>query len=115
MTEDRKIKGKYAEDRAVQELCNNGYNILERNFRSSFSEIDIIAEKDGCIYFVEVRSKSTDFFGTAFESINAKKKHKIYIAAQAYLHKINKEAECSFMAAAVDLKSGKCEFTEDLF
>ncbi|ACO04655.1 MAG TPA: YraN family protein [Persephonella sp.] len=81
------IKGKEGEDKAVEYLRNSGYRILERNFRSRFGEIDIIAEDNGTIVIVEVRSKGSTGYGYPEESIDHKKVRKIIKTAQFYLLK----------------------------
>ena len=54
--------GKMAEDIAAEYLLTNGYIIRERNWRiGNRIEIDIIAEKDGIIVFVEVKAREGDF------------------------------------------------------
>ena len=59
MKELNKAKGAYGEDLACRELEKNGYVILERNYRYRNGEIDIIAEKDGIIIFVEVKFRTS--------------------------------------------------------
>lgn len=54
----RKETGKIGEDIACQFLEQKGFKILERNYRKPWGEIDIIAEKDGIVRFVEVKAVS---------------------------------------------------------
>lgn len=49
-------KGRLGEDIAVKYLLEQGFSILSQNERIGRSEIDIIAQKEDCIYFVEVKS-----------------------------------------------------------
>lgn len=49
-------KGRLGEDIAVKYLLERGFTILNRNERIGKSEIDIIAQKEDCIYFVEVKA-----------------------------------------------------------
>lgn len=53
-----RVKGREAEDRACMFLSQNGFEILERNFFARYGEIDIIAQKNGILHFVEVKSAS---------------------------------------------------------
>lgn len=53
-----RAKGKQAEDRACAFLSQNGFEILERNFFTRYGEIDIIAQKNGILHFIEVKSAS---------------------------------------------------------
>jgi len=58
--------------------------IRERNFRSREGEIDIIAEKDDFLVFIEVRTRTGPSFGTPEESGTAKTKERLIALAQAY-------------------------------
>lgn len=78
-------KGRLGEDVAVEHLTRHGYRIIERNFRCKVGEIDIIAEHDGEVAFIEVRSRqSASTFDPAY-SVNSRKRQKIVRAAQVYL------------------------------
>ena len=56
--EVRKSVGRDGEDIACKFLVRKGYRILDRNYRRKWGEIDIVAEKDGCVRFVEVNAVS---------------------------------------------------------
>lgn len=73
MTFYRKKFGKGGEDIASQYFIDNGFTILLRNFRTKFGEIDIIAQKNQKIYFVEVKTRSNTQKGYPYEAINKKK------------------------------------------
>ncbi len=57
------------ENAAAEFLKKKGYVILERNFRKGYGEIDIIAVKKGTLVFVEVKTRSSDKFGTPLDAI----------------------------------------------
>ena len=80
--------GRYGEDIAVKYLREKGFRIIERNFRYSHKEIDIIAEDNGIIVFVEVKTRSNLNFGHPFEAINYQKLQKIRTAIYGYLNKL---------------------------
>ena len=81
-----KIKGKYGEDIAVKYLIKNGYKIVERNYHfSRYGEIDIIALDKDTLCFIEVKTRTTEKFGTGFEAVNRTKLSKIYKCALSYL------------------------------
>lgn len=61
---------KLGEDLAVKHLKDKGYKIIERNFRKGYGEIDIIAQKDNILVFIEVKARTNKSFGTPFESVN---------------------------------------------
>ena len=52
--------GELGEEVACKYLINKGFSIVERNYTKKWGEIDIIANKDNKIYFVEVKSKSVN-------------------------------------------------------
>lgn len=77
--------GKRGEDKAVGYLKKLGYRIIERNFRSKIGEIDIIAQDQNVLVFVEVKSRSSTFWGDPAESIKRKKLHSIVRTSQFYM------------------------------
>ncbi|HBR15214.1 MAG TPA: YraN family protein [Candidatus Omnitrophica bacterium] len=81
----KNILGRKGEDLAVEFLIRRGYRILERNFRTSFGEIDIIAKDRHAICFVEVRTRTSDGHGHPFESISKIKRIKLTRTALSYL------------------------------
>lgn len=80
----RREVGALGEKIAAEYLTRRGYVIRERNFRSKEGEIDIIAEKDDFLVFIEVRTRTGPSFGTPEESVTAKKKERLIALAQAY-------------------------------
>lgn len=84
------IKGKQGETKAVLFLKKHGYKILETNFKNKIGEIDIIAEKDGVIVFVEVKNRSTYGYGRPIEAVDFHKQSKIKKVAEIYLMIKNK-------------------------
>ena len=79
--------GDIEEIRAVDFLEKNGYEIIERNFRCKFGEIDIIARNEDYLVFVEVKYRSSMLYGSPAEAINLKKQQRIYKVAQFYILK----------------------------
>ena len=77
--------GKLGEDIAVDYLKNEGYRIIERNYRCVFGEIDIVATDRNVIVFVEVRSRRSDRYGYPQESVGLNKKMKVSKIALNYL------------------------------
>lgn len=77
--------GNFGEDEAAEYLKKNKYKILERNYKNKLGEIDIIAEKNKEITFVEVKTRQSDKFGKPFEAVNLKKQRKIILCSKAYL------------------------------
>ena len=82
---DKKLLGKIGEDMAEAMLFSKGYTILDRNFRSYFGEIDIVCMKDEALYFVEVKTRTTDTFGAPEEAVDEMKQNRIRKTAEYFL------------------------------
>ena len=82
---DPKTLGAYGEDLACELLKRNDYIILERNWSCAAGEADIIALDDGCLVFVEVKTRSSEDFAPAAEAVTLYKKRNLIAAARAYL------------------------------
>ncbi len=76
--------GKKGEEIAKKYLEKKGYKILEKNYKTKYAEIDLIAEKRNELVFVEVRTKMGENFGTPEETIDKKKMRKLWGNAMAY-------------------------------
>ncbi|PIR79673.1 MAG: YraN family protein [Candidatus Levybacteria bacterium CG10_big_fil_rev_8_21_14_0_10_35_13] len=59
------------EEIAAKFLVKRGYKIIDRNFRKGYGEIDIIAVNNKILVFVEVKTRTSNFFGTPFEQITS--------------------------------------------
>lgn len=67
-------------------LINKEYKILGTNFYTRNGEIDIIAQKDNCIIFVEVKTRTNLNFGTPAMAVNSIKKKHIKSVAKRFLY-----------------------------
>jgi putative endonuclease len=65
--------GRRGEDCAADYLLDEGYTLLDRNWRCAQGEIDLIAARDGDIVFVEVKTRSGTGYGHPFEAITVRK------------------------------------------
>ena len=90
MSLQRKEVGARGEKLAADFLKKRGYRILQKNFRCREGEIDIIAQKDECIVFVEVRTKKSTAFGTPEESVTLAKREKLISLANTYIQDYDK-------------------------
>ncbi len=82
------ITGVAGEDAACGLLRQSGYGIRERNYRAAHDEIDIIAENDQYIVFVEVKTRTAvphTAYGRPAAAVTAKKRARLARAAQAYI------------------------------
>ena len=78
--------GNKGEDLACEYLLKNGYEIVARNVHfSKFCEIDIIAKQKEKYFFIEVKTRKSDSFGTPLEAITQKKYHNIKTGVLTYV------------------------------
>lgn len=99
--------GRRGENIALDYLKNEGYIIIERNYRCYLGEIDIIAKEGGILAFVEVKSRRSRRFGTPQEAVGAKKQKKISMIAMFYLQeKKISDVNARFDIVAVYIDSG---------
>ncbi len=77
--------GQWGEEQACRYLKGKGYRILERNFRCRTGELDIVAEKNAVLCFVEVKSRCGTAQGWPAEAITRQKRRRITWAASFYL------------------------------
>lgn len=81
----KKVIGNFGEEQAVKFLLENKYEILERNFRCKFGEIDVIAKDGEYIVFIEVKTRKNTEYGIPAEAVNYYKQKKIIQVARYYL------------------------------
>ena len=96
------LSGADAEQRSARHLEQNGLQLVCRNYRCRFGEIDLIAEDGAELVFVEVRLRSRASFGGALESIDARKQAKLIAAAQHYLASLSYVPPCRFDVIMLD-------------
>ncbi|MFN3948202.1 YraN family protein [Microbacterium sp.] len=77
--------GRAGEDRAVAHLTGDGYRIIARNWRCAQGEIDVVAERDGTLVVVEVKTRSSEDYGHPFEAIDKRKAARLWRLAMAWL------------------------------
>lgn len=76
--------GKWGEEIATEYLAKRGYEIIARNARTPYGEIDLIAKQDEVIIFVEVKTRTSDKMGLPEESITPRKREHMISAAEHY-------------------------------
>ena len=96
--ENNRTKGSLYEQRAADYLKNAGYAIIERNFKASRFEIDIIAREAGALVFVEVKYRRDESFGSGLYAVDSRKRMRIRNAAKEYLirRRIPEDTACRF-------------------
>lgn len=80
------LTGTRGEALAAAWLTAKSYRILHQNWRYSRWEVDIIAEKDGMLHFIEVKTRLTKQFGYPEDNVDNKKIQNLINASEAYLY-----------------------------
>jgi putative endonuclease len=113
----KKEIGKFGEDLAVKHLKNKGYEICKRNHRFGKAEVDIIAQKDELLLFVEVKLRSSDDFGDPEEFVSKAQANLILNAAEEYILAVDWKKEVRFDILVIQKHEGewKIECFEDAF
>ena len=83
-TSTRKQLGDTGEQLVITQLKSNGFSILEKNYRKRFGEVDIIAQKEAVLAFVEVKLRKKTYF-TLSEVITPSKQRKIIKTAKTFI------------------------------
>lgn len=109
--------GKKGEQLAIDFLVQNEYIILEKNFRYLKAEVDIIAQKENTIIAVEVKTRTSDFFGNPQDFVNPKKIKLLLSAMDYFVVQNNLDVEVRFdiIAILTNSKETKIEHIEDAF
>ena len=82
-----KSLGDRAEEAAVSYLEELGFTVIERNWKTKWCEIDIVAQKQEVIYFVEVKYRKTDHQGGGIAAITSKKLDQMNFAARLWMQR----------------------------
>ncbi len=101
---NNRATGSHYEQKVAAYLQQQGFDILETNFRCRSGEIDLIARDGRYLVFVEVKYRSSGSAGYALEAIDARKAAQVRRVAAFYLyqHRYPEETPCRFDAAGVD-------------
>jgi len=109
--------GNWGEDMAVDFLVEKGYEIKERNWRFKKAEVDIIATMENTLVAVEVKTRSTDYFGNPQDFIKPKKIKLLVKAVDEYVNRNDLDVEVRFDVIAIIKTENevKIEHLEDAF
>ncbi len=109
--------GKKGEAVAIEHLVKEDYKILATNWQSNHQEIDIIARKDNVLVIVEVKARSTNYFGEPETFVTKQKQRMLIKAANHYLSQENLHLEVRFDIISVLFKQDehKLKHIEDAF
>jgi putative endonuclease len=107
MRDPRRGLGQRGEELAVAELARRGYTIRQRNWRCAAGEVDLVAEHDDWLVFVEVRARRGRALGAPEASITPAKRARMIQVAQSYLAELELgEVDWRIDVVAVELTRG---------
>ncbi len=98
--------GKRGEQLALKMLKEKGYTILETNWRHEKEEVDIIAQEGDELVIVEVKTRSTDYFGDPEEAVGAAKANRLIQAAEAYVEEHDLNIDVRYDIVSIIINQG---------
>ena len=116
MSESHEL-GQKGEERAADFLKNKGYRILFRNWKWGGNEVDVIAENNEFIVFVEVKTRSDSFLEHPRNAVPNAKQKSIIRAAEGYIqrYRIDKESRFDIVTIIKKDKDFEIDHIEDAF
>ena len=85
--------GETGERVAERWLVRHGWRVIQRRFRSGHRDIDIVAERDGTVAFVEVKARSGDRFGDPVEAVGWRKQRELARSAAVWISRHGRPGE----------------------
>lgn len=95
------LTGNEAEKAVADELSRQGFIVIKLNWKTAFAEIDVIAQKNKTVYFVEVKYRSSETAGDGFDYITTHKLKHMTRAAESWVLQNNWHDDYMLMAASV--------------
>ena len=109
MMTEKQVRGALGEQAAVDYLRQNGFMIVERNYRVGKSEVDIIASRYDELHFVEVKTRKFSSMTSPEEAITEQKVRAMRRAASAYMAHHHYNLEPCFSLVAVEMIGERVE------
>lgn len=109
-----RVVGNKSETVAANYLVHHGHEIIERNWRTRWCEIDIVSRKGEVLYFTEVKHRKNDNAGDGMAAITAKKQQQMTLAARMYVHLHEETRGYDLRLVAVSTTGDPPEVTEYL-
>ncbi len=110
----KKVLGKKGEKLVASYLKKQGYKLLARNYVTPFGEADIIAEDGDEIAFIEVKTRTTDNYGSPSEAVGKDKRRRYKKIAACYWKQTGEEPNARFDVAEV-YADGRIEYIKNAF
>jgi len=96
--------GQLAEERVAQLLQKHGFQILYRNWRTRYCEIDVVVTKAHTVYFVEVKYRKTANWGSGLDYISARKLRQMRFAAEMWVYNHHWPGDYQLLAVGISNK-----------
>ena len=99
-------KGQHYEDLALSYLIDQGLELVARNYRCKWGELDLLMQERGALIVIEVRYRKNSYYGSALESVTTNKQGRIVAATKHYImtYKINQPIRFDVLAISGDIK-----------
>lgn len=109
-------RGSEGEAFASDYLAKLGFKILDRNWRTRYCEIDIVAKRDRAVHFVEVKYRQTYIAGTAVEYVTPQKLKQMHLAAEYWVHQHEwgGDYQLDVIAITGDLQLSNLDFIQNV-
>ena len=104
---NKKTIGDKGESFAARLYEKSGYTVVKRNYHSRYGEIDLIAESDAEICFVEVKTRNLSSFGNPAEAVDYRKQKKLTLTAMKYLGEVENFKQPRFDVLEIWQQDGK--------
>ncbi|MBE7087904.1 MAG: YraN family protein [Clostridiales bacterium] len=108
-----RLLGDKGENLAVKHLKKQGYKILHRNFKCKLGEVDIIAQLGDTVCFIEVKTRSTDYFGAPCEAVTPERQRRYKNCAKFYY--ANRQIDYNVRFDIIEVFNGKINHIENAF
>lgn len=103
---ETRLLGRWGENQVANWLRTKGYRLVAAEYRCRFGEIDLIAENNSYICFVEVKLRRSDEFAQAREFVDRRKQERLRLTAEHYLTMYPRELQPRFDVAEVYAPQG---------
>ncbi len=94
-------RGKWGEDLAARWYASHGYEVVDRNWRSSTGELDLIACTAALVVFCEIKTRATDRYGPPESAVGRVKQRRIRLLASEWLALHDRHGSIRFDVAAI--------------
>jgi putative endonuclease len=115
VTQRRLQLGRDGEQQAAVEYQRRGYRVLERNWRVREGEVDLIVGRSGVLVFCEVKSRSSDRFGSPAEAVDWRKQQQVRSVARLYLAGATGGIPSSIRFDVAAITAGRLTIIENAF